>query len=107
LRRSALSDVAQRSGVAATVALLRIRTDVEINVNEQPQGISLAGKDIRDPDDMDLALLGAAETVVGLTEMFKPFPERRGLYRPSEARAAPAKTVAVGAVPKVAAMAGL
>jgi chemotaxis protein methyltransferase CheR len=27
-------------------------------------------------------LLGAAETVVGLTEAFKPMPERRGLYLP-------------------------
>ena len=30
-------------------------------------------------------LLGAAETVVGLTEAFKPCPERRGLYRSSAA----------------------
>jgi chemotaxis methyl-accepting protein methylase len=30
-------------------------------------------------------LLGAAETVVGLTESFKPCPERRGLYRSSAA----------------------
>ena len=43
-------------------------------------------------------VLGAAETVVGLTDVFKPFPERRGLYRPNAARAVPA-------VPKVA-MAG-
>ncbi len=33
-------------------------------------------------------LLGAAETVVGLTDAFKPYPERRGLYRPSAAPAA-------------------
>jgi len=46
-------------------------------------------------------VLGAAETVVGLTDGFKPFPERRGLYRPSGAR-----TLAAGAVlPRVAAMA--
>jgi chemotaxis protein methyltransferase CheR len=32
-------------------------------------------------------LLGAAETVVGLTDAFKPYPERRGLYRPSNAPA--------------------
>jgi chemotaxis protein methyltransferase CheR len=30
-------------------------------------------------------LLGAAETVVGLTDAFKPCPERRGLYRSSAA----------------------
>ena len=31
-------------------------------------------------------VLGAAETVVGLTDVFKPCPERRGLYRLSGAR---------------------
>src|SRR5436190_11288723 len=40
-------------------------------------------------------VLGAAETVVGLTDVFKPYPERRGLYQPSGARAAP-KTPAIG-----------
>jgi hypothetical protein len=39
------------------------------------------------------------ETMVGLTDVFRPYPERRGLYRPNVGRAAPA------AVPKVAAMA--
>jgi len=29
--------------------------------------------------------LGAAESVVGITNTFKPFPERRGLYRPNVA----------------------
>src|SRR5450755_3635752 len=52
-------------------------------------------------------VLGAAETVVGLTDAFKPFPERRGLYRPSGARAIPAKMSDTGTgAPKVAAMAG-
>src|SRR6266700_1860766 len=36
-------------------------------------------------------VLGAAETVVGLTDVFKPFPDRRGLYRASGATVAPAK----------------
>jgi chemotaxis protein methyltransferase CheR len=50
-------------------------------------------------------VLGAAETVVGLTDVFKPFPERRGLYRPN---AAPAMTVAVAmGAPKIAAMGAL
>jgi chemotaxis protein methyltransferase CheR len=31
-------------------------------------------------------VLGAAETVVGLTDTFKPYPERRGLYHPNAAR---------------------
>jgi chemotaxis protein methyltransferase CheR len=32
--------------------------------------------------------LGAAESVVGISEVFKPYPERRGLYRPNGARGA-------------------
>ena len=51
-------------------------------------------------------VLGAAETVVGLTEVFKPFPDRRGLYRPNGAQNAPGKTLPAG-VPKLAAIAGL
>jgi chemotaxis protein methyltransferase CheR len=31
--------------------------------------------------------LGAAETVVGLTDAFKPHPDKRGLYRPNAVRA--------------------
>ena len=30
--------------------------------------------------------LGAAESIVGITEAFKPWPERRGLYRPNLTR---------------------
>ncbi|MGL3211881.1 CheR family methyltransferase [Bradyrhizobium sp. BR 1433] len=44
-------------------------------------------------------VLGAAETVVGLTDTFKPIPERRGLYRPSGVRgrlAMPKPAMAVG-----------
>ena len=52
-------------------------------------------------------VLGAAETVVGLTDAFRPYPEWRGLYRPNNARATPTKMPVVGAVaPKVAMMAG-
>jgi chemotaxis protein methyltransferase CheR len=59
---------------------------------------------ITEPDGF--LVLGAAETVVGLTDVYKPFPERRGLYRPNGARAAPAKIPAAGAAaPKVAVMA--
>jgi chemotaxis protein methyltransferase CheR len=53
-------------------------------------------------------VLGAAETVVGLTDTFKPYPERRGLYRPNSVRATPAKSPAVAAVmPRAAAMGAL
>ena len=33
-------------------------------------------------------LLGAAESVVGISDAFRPYPERRGLYRPNADRAA-------------------
>jgi chemotaxis protein methyltransferase CheR len=49
-------------------------------------------------------VLGAAETVVGLTDVFRPCADRRGLYQPNAARAAPA--MAATAMPKIAAMAG-
>jgi chemotaxis protein methyltransferase CheR len=49
--------------------------------------------------------LGAAETVVGLTEAFKPYPERRGLYRLNGAGAVSTKSPAVAAaMPRAAAM---
>jgi chemotaxis protein methyltransferase CheR len=52
-------------------------------------------------------VLGAAETVVGLTDVFKPYPERRGLYRPNAAGATSARLPATGAIaPRVAATAG-
>jgi chemotaxis protein methyltransferase CheR len=37
-----------------------------------------------DPDGM--LMLGAAESVVGITDAFKPYPEKRGLYQPNPAR---------------------
>jgi chemotaxis protein methyltransferase CheR len=49
-------------------------------------------------------VLGAAETVVGLTDVFKPLPERRGLYRPSGTVSA--RPPAFGALLKMATMAG-
>ena len=44
-------------------------------------------------------VLGAAETVVGLTESFKPLADQRGLYVPSVAvpRPAPSLRVVAGA----------
>ena len=49
-------------------------------------------------------VLGAAETVVGLTDLFKPLAERRGLYRPSGTP--PATASAQGAWQNMATMAG-
>ncbi len=51
------------------------------------------------PDDGYL-MLGAAETVVGLTDAFKPVPDRRGIYAPNVAlrRAFPTGKFAAGKV---------
>jgi len=43
-------------------------------------------------------LLGAAETVVGLTDAFKPLAEQRGLYVPNAAASKAAKPAALAAV---------
>jgi len=53
-------------------------------------------------------VLGAAETVVGLTEAFKPMPDRRGLYAPNHAagKAALPGKLAADAAPRVATLAG-
>ncbi len=42
-------------------------------------------------------VLGAAETVVGLTESFKPIADRRGLYAPNVAVPKPALRIVAGA----------
>ena len=41
-------------------------------------------------------VLGAAETVVGLSERFKPFPDRRGLYMPNAKSASAPRLAAAG-----------
>ena len=68
---------------------------------DQDTKIAIFNRLARSVEADGFLVLGAAETVVGLTDAFKPVPERRGLYRPSGAR-----PVAAGlAMPKVAAMA--
>jgi chemotaxis protein methyltransferase CheR len=52
-------------------------------------------------------MLGAAETVVGLTTVFKPVAERRGVYQPNEVRTAPVRTPVFGASAPRVAMAGI
>ena len=75
---------------------------------DQDTKISIFNRLARVTEPEGFLVLGAAETVVGLTDVFKPFPDRRGLYRPNAVRATPAKMPAVGAaLPKVAAMGAL
>ena len=70
---------------------------------DQDTKINIFGRLVKTMEADGFLVLGAAETVVGLTDVFKPFPDRRGLYRPSGARAAsPGGT----SMPKIAAMAG-
>ena len=62
---------------------------------DQDTKINIFGRLAKQMEPDGFLVLGAAETVVGLTDVFKPFPDRRGLYRPSGARA-PAKAPALG-----------
>ena len=69
---------------------------------DQDTKINIFGRLARIMEPDGFLVLGAAETVVGLTDVFKPFPDKRGLYSPSGPRAATAPS----AIPRVAAMAG-
>jgi chemotaxis protein methyltransferase CheR len=71
---------------------------------DQDTKINIFGRLARIMEADGFLVLGAAETVVGLTDVFKPFPDKRGLYRPSGARAASAP--AASAMPRIAATAG-
>ena len=74
---------------------------------DQDTKINIFGRLAKATESDGFLVLGAAETVVGLTDVFKPFPDRRGVYRPNGGRATPANTAAAGsATPKIAAMAG-
>nr|WP_249786643.1 MULTISPECIES: protein-glutamate O-methyltransferase CheR [unclassified Bradyrhizobium] len=73
---------------------------------DQDTKINIFNRLARQIEPDGFLVLGAAETVVGLTDTFRPIPERRGLYKPNDARAAAAKPVLAGAAPRMAAMAG-
>ena len=72
---------------------------------DQETKTNIFGRLARTLEPDGFLVLGAAETVVGLTEDFKPFADRRGLYRPSGVRAAPAKMPAAAATSRLAAAA--
>ncbi len=57
---------------------------------DQDTKINIFDRLARQMEGDGFLVLGAAETVVGLTDVFKPFPDKRGLYRPSGVRAASA-----------------
>ena len=71
---------------------------------DQDTKINIFGRLAKAMEGDGFLVLGAAETVVGLTDVFKPFPDKRGLYRPSGARVA--SSPGAGSMPKIAAMAG-
>ncbi len=78
---------------------------------DQDTKINIFNRLARQIEGDGFLVLGAAETVVGLTDTFRPIAERRGLYKPNDARGAaagPAGKLAVGAPPvRPAAIAGM
>jgi chemotaxis protein methyltransferase CheR len=74
---------------------------------DQDTKIDIFRRLAKSTDSDGFLALGAAETVVGLTDVFKPYPERRGLYRPGGFNPASTRTAAGINAPKVAAMAGM
>jgi hypothetical protein len=75
---------------AAAVVLIRISTDIEINGNEQPEGISVAGKDIRCPSQVTSPGIVRRK----LCRRFSRFPARAfGKPEPGTLRISGAKIV--------------
>jgi chemotaxis protein methyltransferase CheR len=74
---------------------------------DQETKINIFNRLARQIEPDGFLVLGAAETVVGLTDTFRPIADRRGLYKPNDPRAAAAKpTVGGAAAPRMAVMAG-
>ncbi|MDE2376920.1 protein-glutamate O-methyltransferase CheR [Bradyrhizobium sp.] len=74
---------------------------------DQETKINIFNRLARQIEPDGFLVLGAAETVVGLTDAFRPVAERRGLYKPNDARAPAARPALSGAAPRMAAIAGL
>ena len=72
---------------------------------DQPTKVDVLERIARLTEGDGYLVLGAAETVVGLTDVFKPFADRRGLYLPNAA-AAKVATPGFGAL-KAAAVAAM
>jgi chemotaxis protein methyltransferase CheR len=73
---------------------------------DQDTKTNIFGRLARTIEPDGFLVLGAAETVVGLTESFKPIADRRGLYRPEDGRAAQARPACFSAAMPRLAMAG-
>ncbi|MGX1318522.1 chemotaxis protein methyltransferase CheR [Bradyrhizobium sp. USDA 377] len=73
---------------------------------DQDTKINIFNRLARQIEPDGFLVLGAAETVVGLTDTFRPLPDRRGLYKPNDPRAAVAKPALAGVAPRMAVMAG-
>ncbi|QDP22803.1 CheR family methyltransferase [Bradyrhizobium cosmicum] len=74
---------------------------------DQDTKINIFNRLARQIEPDGFLVLGAAETVVGLTDTFRPLPEKRGLYKPNDPRAAASKpAVASAGSPRIAVMAG-
>ena len=56
---------------------------------DQPTKADVLARIARQMPGDGFLVLGAAETVVGLTDAFKPVTEKRGLYAPTAAARAP------------------
>jgi chemotaxis protein methyltransferase CheR len=69
---------------------------------DQDTKSNIFGRLARSSEPDGFLVLGAAETVVGLTDVFKPVADRRGLCRPNDARVLAAKPMAA---PRISAMA--
>ncbi|MBR1092588.1 protein-glutamate O-methyltransferase CheR [Bradyrhizobium manausense] len=72
---------------------------------DQETKINIFNRLARQIEPDGFLVLGAAETVVGLTDTFRPIADRRGLYKPNDPRAAAAKPADAAAAPRMA-MAG-
>jgi chemotaxis protein methyltransferase CheR len=53
---------------------------------DQPTKLSIFERLAKMMEADGMLMLGAAETVVGMTDAFRPYPDRRGLYQPNLAR---------------------
>ena len=71
---------------------------------DQPTKIDVLERVSRSLQPEGYLVLGAAETVVGLTDSFKPVADRRGLYSPSRATPKPPPSMAANLGSRVAAV---